>query len=186
LLHIDSESIHAALSALNSVIYTPPSKDSSMTSSVTTFHASFPDYITDRDRSGCNFLDPSESHQLIALQCLALMQSSLKENICGLDGQPHNNQVPHTTINDHISEGLAYACTYWASHVADTQIQGGMRDNLLAALNQFFDKNVLQWIECLSLIGKLETAMNILQRLESWAKVCCSFGVHSQSSKLVY
>jgi hypothetical protein len=174
LLHIDSESIRAALLSLNSVIYTPPSKDSSMTSSVTTFHASFPDYINDRGRSACNFLDPSESHQLLALRCLALMQSSLKENICGLDGQPDNNKIPHSTINEHISEGLAYACTYWASHVADTRIQGGRVDNLFAALYQFFDQSVLQWIECLSLIGKWETAMDILERVENWAKVCCS------------
>ena len=53
---------------------------------ILTFHASFTDFLTTEKCSGEHFLKPSKSHHLLGLHCLGLLQSSLVENKCQLEG----------------------------------------------------------------------------------------------------
>ena len=57
-----------------------------------------------------------------------------------------------------ISESLAYACGSWALHLAHANMQ-----NKSSELEHFFEQHLLQWIDCLSILGKLETAIDSLQ-----------------------
>ena len=82
LLKIKAENVIEALSFLHSVVYIP--EDTSLP--ISTFHASFTDFITTEKRSGEYFLEPSKSHCMLGLHCLGLLQSSLVENICQLGG----------------------------------------------------------------------------------------------------
>jgi hypothetical protein len=169
LLQTTCETVHAALQPLHAVLNIPSHNDYS--SSILTFHASFPDFMNSRERSGSNYLDPSQSHQWMALQCLECIQP-LKENICGISGQLSNAEIGMSTIKEHIPDGLAYACTYWPFHASKTiLVEGNIPSNMCTVLEEFFDNKVLQWTECMSLLDQLNTAIEGLQQLKIWGKV---------------
>jgi hypothetical protein len=154
LLGIDPGVIKSALGSLHAVISVPRS----LCAPVSTFHASFPDYLTEPSRSLHHFLPSSRSHQQLAESCLSLMNSSLKENICGLQGHPSKYEIDNDMIGEHISEGLAYACMYWASHLtAASKEEIRQADDVREPLNVFLRDHILRWMECLSLLGRLST-----------------------------
>jgi NACHT domain len=178
LLNISGPKVRGSLASLHSIIYIPPSGDPNIP--VSTFHASFPEYVTDHKRSRDNFVDSSETHQWLALHCLNLMQKRLRTNICRLGGRPPNHDIPRSAITKFIPEALAYACTCWALHVANTCFNEARLVGMYEAVLLFFDNKVLQWVECLSLIGRLPVAITLLRRLESWAKVRRLYVIHDK------
>jgi Adenylylsulfate kinase and related kinases len=169
LLQTKCRTVHAALQPLHAVLHIPSDNDYS--APISTFHASFPDFITNQGRSRSNYLDLSHCHQWMALQCLALIQP-LKENICGVSGQLSNAEIGQSTIKEHIPEGLAYACTHWPFHVSEIiLVESSMPVNMHTVLQQFLDCNVLQWTECMSLLQQLDIAIEGLKKLEIWGRV---------------
>ena len=152
---------HLYLSPLMSVIHLPTYEEAA----VTPFHASFPDFVTDptrcfrkRDPPFCALV-ASESHEMLALQCLEEMNRSLKYNMCevpkeltvsrrGTTNSPDNSRI--------ISEALKYSCIYWASHFMEARLSG---DDFIDALDTFLHKHLLHWIECLSELGELQTGV---------------------------
>lgn len=68
---------------------------------------------------------------------------------------------------DYVTGALRYACCYWASHLALAQ----ETKELWVDLEQFGQKNILYWIEALSLVGKLNTAEQSLQYASHWFQV---------------
>ena len=173
LLKIKAENISEALSSLHSVVYIPENTSSP----ISTFHASFTDFVTTKNRSGEHFLEPSESHHMLGLRCLGLLQSSLVENICQLEGLPESLQkVSPSTIKNRIPEALEYACINWASHVVNIEPGGPeVGREVRDALYSFFDEKLLQWFESLSLLTQLGEAASSLRKLEGWAQVCGCF-----------
>ncbi|TDL20944.1 hypothetical protein BD410DRAFT_868813 [Rickenella mellea] len=159
LLNMPPARICAALSSLHSVVHVVSSNNWS--SPISTFHASFSDYLTNIQRSGKRYLNSSVSHQLLAFQCHALMQKHLHQNLC-------NQDSGHTKAG--ILEGLEYACVYWTSHVIQLKSEDNIDDQVLQL---FFDRSLLPWLEYLSLLGKPDTALGSLQSLERWAAIYC-------------
>ena len=177
LLEIELENVSEALSSLHSVVYIPEN----MGLPISTFHASFTDFITTKKRSGKHFLDPSESHNMLGLHCLGLLQSSLMENICQLEGlSVRLDDVSPSTVKDRIPEVLVYACINWASHVADIKSGGEVASEIRDPLYSFLDEKLLQWFECSSLLARLGDAVGSLRKLEAWAQVCnCSISMNN-------
>ena len=175
LLKIKVENVIEALSFLHSVIYIPENMDLP----ISTFHASFTDFITIKKRSGEYFLDPSKSHHMfkLGLHCLGLLQSSLVENISQWEGL---RLSVLNTVKDKIPEALAYACVNWASHVEKMRSGGEVTAEVWDELYGFFDEKLLQWFECLSHLTQLGDAVSSLQKLEAWVQVCGSF-IHQQT-----
>ena len=168
LLKIKAGNVSEALSSLHSVVYIPENAGLP----ISTFHASFTDFITTEKRSGEHFLEPSKSHHMLGLHCLGLLQSSLMENICQLEGlSVLITDVSPLTVKDQISEVLEYACINWASHVANIKSTGEVVRDVWDALYSFFDEKLLQWFECLSLLTQLGDAVSSLQKLEAWILV---------------
>ena len=169
LLEIEAEDVSEALSSLHSVVYIPENTGLP----ISTFHASFADFITTEKRSGEHFLEPSESHHMLGLHCLGLLQSSLVENICQLEGFSGSldTDVSPSAVKDRIPEALAYACVNWASHVANLNSGGEVAREIWDGLYSFFDEKLLQWFECLSLLTRLGDAVSSLQKLEAWVPV---------------
>ena len=154
LMEIPVNHIEAALSALHSLIYIP-SQDPNMPFS--TFHASFNDFISNQIHLSKHYLDPRISHKHIAHQCLVVMNKvwSQETKISYLEERKAAE----------ISESLAYACSNWA-------INFTYRDmGEPAELNDFFQKHLLRWMDCLSILGRLGTAMHIMDMLKNWANV---------------
>ena len=152
LVEIPIEHIQDALSSLHSLIYIP-SEDPDKPISI--FHASFYDFISNQSSSSKHYLDPYASHKSLAFQCLSVIDrewtnkvnvSYLAERRCG-----------------EISECLGYACYSWAFHFTDAEHNHGSD-----MLRDFFEKNLLRWMDCLSILGKLEIAIDSLAKLKFW------------------
>jgi hypothetical protein len=161
-----SLNVSTSLSAVKSLIHVP--SPTYRTATVTAFHASFPDFVTDPTRCSharCpsfHALVPSEEHARLALKCLELMNCSLKYNICDVPENMTGSRRDATNLQcdrSKISEALRYACLYWASHLVEVQVADVA---VFAALRTFLEEHLLHWMECLSILGELQTGVNSL------------------------
>ncbi|THU76096.1 hypothetical protein K435DRAFT_739512, partial [Dendrothele bispora CBS 962.96] len=159
------------LSKLGSVIHIPTNNNSE--AAVTPFHASFPDFLIDDTRCShqrCpsfGALVRSEGNEMLALRCLQLMNIELKYNIC--DAPKEQTISRRETTNSSyetkkISTALGYACVYWAFHLSEVKELGS---DLVNTLDDFLTKHLLHWMECLSLLNKLETGVKSLANARS-------------------
>ncbi|KAJ7924599.1 hypothetical protein B0H13DRAFT_1601475, partial [Mycena leptocephala] len=162
------------LSRLATVIHIPSNTQS--TATVTAFHASFPDFVTDSARcSSTSFptfsaLNAAEGHRILASSCLEFMNrpGSLHYNMGDVPEElivSHRGRTNTSEGLDKIPEALKYSCRYslrssdWASHISETQTAG---TELIKALHVFFHAHLLHWIECLSALGELPTVLESL------------------------
>jgi hypothetical protein len=85
----------------------------------------------------------------------------LEPNLCRLE--PHEwykdrAQILHR-IQRHVSLCLAYACTFWASHLVVALEDGAELDaGVEQLLERFASRHLLTWLEALSIIGRVNTA----------------------------
>ena len=156
---------HSVLSRLSSVIHIPNQSGAV----VAPFHASFPDFITNPDRCSPTLcplfpaLVASEGHKLIAFKCLELMNQSLKYNIREIPKGSTLSRRDRTNSQENdgkISEALKYSCIYWAAHLAEANVE--LDTILVNSLRAFLHKHLLHWIECLSILSKLQTGVKSL------------------------
>jgi hypothetical protein len=135
---------------------------------VAPFHASFPDFITNPDRCSpkrCPLfrsLVASDSHELIALKCLKLMNRSLKYNICEIPKELIVSRRERANSPENvakISEALKYSCIHWADHIAEVK---DFDIVLIDSLRVFLHEHLLHWIECLSILSELQTGVKSL------------------------
>ena len=157
LVQMSSKRVQAALAFLHSLIFIPSSQHHAKHISI--FHASFYDFISNQNMSLEHYLDPCVSHKSLALQCLSLMDKEWSAEI-------NVSYLAERRYGD-ISESLAYACSSWVLHFT----YSGNDNNESAELKHFFQRHLLRWMDCLSILGKLGTAMNLLHKLEIWANV---------------
>ncbi|KAG8724229.1 hypothetical protein FRC09_020733 [Ceratobasidium sp. 395] len=145
------------LHSLSSVLYI----DRNHGGVVRVSHPSFMDYITDSSRSKQLCIDLEQQNTILAECCLRVMNEGLRFNMCDLEtSHLLNSQVTNldSRVRYAIHPHLSYSCLYWSSHVADAQI-----DALNYCLRRFlFQTPLMYWIEALSLLGKLRTALSSL------------------------
>ena len=133
-------------------------------------HTSLYDYLV-----GCKgekwYIDPNKEKERIASRCFELMKSQLRFNICDLETSfKYNRDVPdlEKRVNGIIHPGLLYACRYWASHLRDVPYT----DKILFELDYFMYKQLLYWLEVLSLTKSLyEYLEPVLENAIGWVKV---------------
>jgi hypothetical protein len=127
------------------------------TALVRLFHPSFPDFITDEGRcSDKRFLvRRAEGHLWLAIRCLEIMNSNLRENICDLENPslPNNDVADLDLRLEHAaSPELRYACKYWHVHICSANVTS---PDLLKCLEVFCTSHLLHWIELLSLLDDM-------------------------------
>jgi hypothetical protein len=155
----DPDRLKLVLADFHSVIDIPSSSDLP----VRIFHASFSDYLMTRNRSQANWLDIQESHGALALQCLRCMNSWLHENICGIVRGQAISTIGKDVVEQAIPIHCQYASIHWAAHLSLVTL-GTHHSNIISELQIFSSKHMLHWLECLSLIGKLDVAVDCLQK----------------------
>jgi hypothetical protein len=140
---------------------------------IRTFHQSFLDYVTDRDRcKDTNFcISTSDHHAQMAYRCLQIMNLQLKYDICSI-GDPSllNAEVAglESLVEASMSVELQYACRYWVAHMSFVT----RADNkVMQQLETFCRTHVLHWLEALSLLGHLRVAAEGLPPILAWLKV---------------
>ncbi|KAL5633002.1 hypothetical protein ACGC1H_003480 [Rhizoctonia solani] len=135
---------------------------------VTTLHASFPEYMLARSRSGVFFCDKASHSHLLAQRCFGIMQSQLRFNI----GSIQSSFIPDNQIADlkdqitaNISSELFYTCRFWADHLSQTPI---VDNPLLLTTHRFLSDLFLFWMEVLNLKGCLSAGVLSVTKLNKW------------------
>ncbi|CAE6451139.1 unnamed protein product [Rhizoctonia solani] len=159
-----SEHVHALIRPLRSVL------NVTNTGLVTTLHASFPDFMYSKDRSGMFHCDQKARNVAVAKACLNLI-AVIKPtfNICGLtSSHPTDGQVNdlQERVNRSISPGLIYASRYWSTHL----YLGEYGDSLVPLVRNFFEERLLIWMEVLNLTKRIRYGESIIQHAERWCR----------------
>jgi hypothetical protein len=126
---------------------------------VSTFHASFVDFLTTSGRAPENIrITLSSAHRDLANGCLKIMNSGLRFNIadCKTSYLLNSEQTLAT-----IPAALKYASLHWAHHIdaADDAT------SLLPGLENFLFQKFLFWLEVLSVSGVGGQASGIISRV---------------------
>jgi len=135
-------------------------------------HASFPDFLTDKSRSGEFFINTFHIHNNLAFASLGVMQDELQFNICKLP----SSYLPNLKVVDlaervksNISSGLSYSCRFWVVHLQQASFNSSLAD----VVRDFFNyERLLFWIEAMSLLKKVNHCANWLSLVIQWIMVC--------------
>ncbi|CCO28509.1 Vegetative incompatibility protein HET-E-1 OS=Podospora anserina GN=HET-E1 PE=4 SV=1 [Rhizoctonia solani AG-1 IB] len=155
---LEDEEVQRALLPLRSVLQV--TIDAKI---VSTLHASFPDFMLSPERSRRFYCDASKQNAYMATRCFAIMKSSLKFNICGLETSSRFDKDVdglEARVKAAISPGLFYACLYWGSHVHGSESSMTIAD----MLSDFLHHRLLFWMEVLNLKDCIGHASEILLR----------------------
>lgn len=167
-------SIKTALYRLGSVILVPIKDEDP----IRMVHASFQDFITNQDRcrrlhefGAQPFIDPEVHHAHIASTCLNVLQNCLQETPLSLPC-PYilNSKIPNlsTLIRHSIPPHVQYAALFGLSHLICVQNPSAP---LIRKLINFLTTTILQYLEVLSLMSSVGTALRALGDVHQWYRV---------------
>ncbi|KAL2822913.1 WD40-repeat-containing domain protein [Aspergillus granulosus] len=112
------------------------------------------------------YIDKQEAHRKLLISCIRLMSTSLKGNICELNGPGTPLQsIPSGRIRSHIPPELQYACLYWGKHLQESGVKIYDDD----FIHDFLKTHLLHWLEVLSLLDRVSDGIHILYVLQKHA-----------------
>ncbi|KAI9448417.1 hypothetical protein H4582DRAFT_88202 [Lactarius indigo] len=152
----DASTVRALLENLGSVIVLRRIRGGAVV--VRIGHPSFSEYVTSPQRCPpAWYIDLQRASAQLGSRCFSLMAKSLKRDICGMHGPSMTNKgVSSATIYQNITTGLRYACGHAFVHIS------GDRGNW-RLLETFLMEKLLEWLEAVSLLGLLDTAVELLR-----------------------
>ena len=160
--------IYTTLHTLHSLLLIPESQEDP----ISTFHKSFPDFLTDPKRcKNENFLvKPSIHHTEVLLACLRFMREKLKRNICNLDDYAILSEVEDLSARKKycIGDALEYACQFWTKHLLGIPRDSPCVQEVQRAIDHFFTKHLFHWIEVLVLVGNPGIGVYAINEIEQW------------------
>jgi hypothetical protein len=166
LLHVSNEEVEQTLDDLHAVLEISKNR----TRPLRLHHPSFRDFLLDKNRcDDSNFwVDERQSHRVLARNCIQLLSTSLKKDICSVV-KPGTciADVESSRIEQCLPQELQYACLYWVEHLhkSDTQL----RD--YEDIHHFLRNHFLHWLEALSWMQKISDGILEIISLESIANV---------------
>ncbi|KAL0947883.1 hypothetical protein HGRIS_010518 [Hohenbuehelia grisea] len=160
LLRASPGDVRRCLDRIHAVVQVPSNENDV----VTTFHASFTDFLVTPGRAPANMLlSLPLAHGEIAKDTLEMMSATLRFNIAGCRSSylPHFDQdmLP-------IPPALIYSCRHWTYHLSKTSYEVG--ESLLDRVGSILETKLLYWIEVLGATGHGGSASSILARLGSF------------------
>ncbi|KAH8772411.1 hypothetical protein F5882DRAFT_430132 [Hyaloscypha sp. PMI_1271] len=138
LLEVDKGTVEDRTDLLHSVLSIP----SCPNHPIQLFHLSFRDFLVNDEKRETNpfWVNETQAHQRMSEQCIRLMVSSLKQDLCGLKGPGTLViEVERSWVNRCISPELQYACLYWVQHLQKSGSQAYNGDKA----NQFLQAHLL-------------------------------------------
>jgi hypothetical protein len=162
LILISEQRVNQMLKELHAILDVP--KDHSQP--LRLHHPSFRDFLFSKDRcKDKNFwIDEKQAHAALASNCIQIMSSTLKQDICGM-------RAPGTLAADMgkdsvaqcIKPELEYACVNWIQHLAkgSTELQDSNQ------VDTFLNEHFLYWLEALGWLGKVSEGIHAISLLES-------------------
>ncbi|CEL59031.1 Vegetative incompatibility protein HET-E-1 OS=Podospora anserina GN=HET-E1 PE=4 SV=1 [Rhizoctonia solani AG-1 IB] len=164
LLRLSSEDrAKAAIHPLWSVLHVTGSNEL-----VTTLHASFADFMFDRDRSKGYHCDQDLHNEKLAQLCFACISATEPRfNICNLESSfvldrdvSDLDQRVRKTVPPH----LLYACRYWVHHFTASPESS----ELASRVQYFTSTQLLLWLEVMNLTGSMQAAVNVMRQVDDW------------------
>jgi hypothetical protein len=121
------------------------------------------------EESNKQSLDEKQGHQTSVNDCIQLMSTSLKRDICGM-GAPGVlvSDIASNRVQQCLPPKVKYACLYWIGHIHKSGTQ--LQDN--DYIHQFLQVHLLHWLEALSWMRK--TAEGILAISSLYAQISVS------------
>jgi hypothetical protein len=139
---------------------------------VRALHPSFADFLTDSSR--CNdsgfFVSESAHHANTAVRCLSVLNGRLRRDICSLKDEIfYHRGTPsfEEWVARCIPTELDYACCYWFDHLGKSVEVA----TVLGKLETFARTHILHWLECMSILDEMETAVFGVTRALKWCQV---------------
>jgi hypothetical protein len=168
LLDIPKAVISRRLVSLHSVLSVPESIDAP----VRLLHLSFRDFLVDSAKQDSNpfWVHEETTHEMIAIKCVRLLSSNdhLKQDICGLENPGAARvHVPEIAIQYALPVHIRYACLYWVYHLD----KSGSTITDDHEVVKFPQKYFLNWLEALSLLGKISESISMIRSLQELVKV---------------
>ncbi|KAF7346304.1 WD-REPEATS-REGION domain-containing protein [Mycena sanguinolenta] len=166
LLQIDIKVLRRTLVRLSAVLSVP---DHDSKGVIKIMHLSFREFLIDGIREkqpGLLCGTEAQQHDL-AHNTFCIMQKELKFNICHLPtSHVRNIDIPdlEECKQKYIPGHLAYSCRFWAAHLATSQYSPKLAQDAHGFLMDHF----LFWLEVLSLISAVGSAMEILSKFIKW------------------
>jgi hypothetical protein len=137
-------------------------------------HQSFVDFVVDPRRCPPMFLISRDQEQrTLTLACLQTMTKELKFNICELETScAANTEIGSLDklVDLKIPDALQYSCMHWSSHLC--LHSNAASAEVTALLDEFLTgPRPLYWIEVMSLMGKVPTAVSALREIKGCTEV---------------
>ena len=166
LLFVPKEEINETLEDLHAILDIPDDQ----TRPLRLHHPSFRDFLLDKDRcTDANFLvDEQQAHRALAENCIRIMSSSLKQDICALDSPGVLvADVENSQVEQYLPPEVQYACLYWIQHLQKSGAQ--LYDN--NRVHGFLRVHFLHWLEALGWMRKMSEGIYAITSLELIALV---------------
>jgi hypothetical protein len=166
ILSVPKETVDNRLDLLHSVLSVPLSP----CSPVRLQHLSFRDFLLDPEKRKTNsfWVDEEQVHQQLAANCLRIMDTCLRTDICELQAPGvFRSTINPQKIDDNLPPEVQYACIYWVYHAE--QAKSRLRDG--DQHHDFLIRHFLHWLEALSLIGRALESVNIIRTMKSLLEV---------------
>ena len=185
LLETDIEVASIILGNLHAVLYVQDDK-------VFWYHASFPDFIFNRDCSNFTFsCDVAAQHGLLAHACFRIMNSKetgLRFNMGDINSlylldSEHAEEL-RENVNKNISLALRYACMHWAHHVSLSPPSNDSPINDM--VTDFLQLRVLFWIEAMHLVGSSGECPHLLHNARNWVSKVLTMFPHLKFSLMIF
>jgi hypothetical protein len=133
-------------------------------------HQSARDYLA--GKNGQSILDFHEQygHGEIALTCLSHLSERLKVNLVDLPRPDSTKEIMKALEDSKTNASVAsvdYAATFWVQHLESAKQTRRIEDALTeqGKVGTFLRTRLLEWLECLSLLDKLPSAVISLNKL---------------------
>lgn len=156
----DNKPLSHALRRLACVLY--------YNAAIRILHPSFGDFLSSRERcqSDAWYIDMVSYNCRAASQCLNHLDAHLQYNVCNLPYPATSNIDSWNTIAQ-LPGDIAYACVYWVDHIC------GLQDASAAGewLETFLFRHMLHWIEAMTILKKIKSAIRMMQTLIDWIDV---------------
>ncbi|EKM49232.1 uncharacterized protein PHACADRAFT_131855, partial [Phanerochaete carnosa HHB-10118-sp] len=158
LLELPTDTVYSSLVGLHSVLVVPAAQES--VANIRIIHPTFPEFLLDSSRctSRSFVVNSQRQNTLLLRRCLGALKG-LKQDICGIrDPSLLNVEVPGLLgrIESAIPAHLRYASRHWCTHL----VNGELSDEILDALVEFVQGQLLHWIEVCSLVGVLRDGVD--------------------------
>lgn len=180
---ITSNNVKSLLNRLQSLLIIPDDPELP----VRLRHLSFRDFLFDsttkvNKQSEKFWIDEKAIHQKLSEQCLRVMESKLKKNICMLpDDTLQRSEIDSDSVSEHLPPELQYACRYWTQHMMQSWNLAGAVEKACSFLKKYF----LHWMEVMSILGFMSEVIRAICRLQSGIKVSFSQVITASTNKRI-